>query len=112
MWQRDTNWMSSMSSNTVAWYSANSNRMAMAAVDFAPHYYYMGTGKKYGYDYVAKLYGGSHGGEGYERAVVRGGELPIENRHPVPITAPIRIEDFTGFPDPTEHWQEIDMSKL
>ena len=112
MWQHDTNWISWMPTNWAAWYSANSNRMAQLAVSSTPHYYYMGTGKKYGYDYVAKLRGGSHGEGGYEWAVVRGGELPIENRHPIPITAPIRIEDFTGFPDPTEHWQEIDMSKL
>jgi len=84
MWQHDTNWISWMPTNWSAWYLADSNRMAQLAVSSTPHCYYMGTGKKSGYDYVAIVGGPQSFGEGsYTRVAVRGGELPIENRHPV-----------------------------
>jgi hypothetical protein len=57
----------------------------------------VGTGKKYGYDYVAMLLGNSHGEEGYEFNVVGSGELRIESRHAVS--------------DKFSDWQEIDMTK-
>jgi hypothetical protein len=97
MWKHETNWMSRMPTNEVAWYAANPDRMAQTSALRTPHYYYMGTGKKYGYDYVANLSGGSHGQGGYGWSVVLSGELQIENRHP--------------FSDSFSEWQEIDMSK-
>lgn len=113
MWQHDTNWISWMPTNWAAWYLADSNRMAQLAVSSTPHCYYMGTGKKSGHDYVA-IVGGPHsyGMGSYQRVAVRGGELPIENRHPVSNTTTVVTNDFSGFNDFTKKWQEIDMSKL
>jgi hypothetical protein len=96
MWKRDTNWMGSM---PAGWAT--------------PHYYYMGTGKISGYDYIA-IAGGPHsaGGGSYISVAVRAGELPIDNRHSVSNTVTVVTGVFAGPNSFTDRWQEIDMSKL
>jgi hypothetical protein len=110
MWQHDTNWISWMPTNWAAWYRADPNRMAQLAINSISHCYYMGTGNRSGYDYVA-IVGGPHtfGKGSYQRVTVRGGELPIESRHPVTDFA---TDDFSEMTGHTNNWQEIDMSKL
>ena len=109
MWQHDTTWISWMPTNWAAWYRADPNRMAQLAINSISHCYYMGTGNRSGYDYVA-IVGGPHtfGKGSYQRVAVRGGELPIESRHPVTDFA---TDDFSEMTGHTNNWQEIDMSK-
>ena len=45
----------------------------------------------------------------YNRITVRGGELPVENRHPV---TDLTTDDFSEMTGHTNNWPEIDMSKL
>lgn len=60
------------------------------------HYYYMGTGTKDGYDYVAKMWGNLNSdGARMDLFRIRQGELQIEKRHRV----------VNG------GWEEIDLSK-
>ena len=113
MWQHDTNWISWMPTNWAAWYLADSDRMAQLTINSTPHCYYMGTGNKSGNDYVAIVGGPNSAGMGsYQRVAVRGGELPIANRHSVSNTLTVVTDVFPGFNDFTKKWQEIDMSKL
>jgi hypothetical protein len=100
MWQDDM--------NRINWLATN-----QAFVISKPHYYYMGTGKKSGYDYIA-IVGGPHslGAGSYRRVAVRGGELPIENRYPVLTHTTFVPDPSLGLNSFTKQWQEIDVSKL